>query len=184
MSRAITLVNLFQNSRNLAVLPLGCLWLRASLEKRGIGVDLRDLQFLPPEIFGDPDALADLLNDTHSIVGISAMADALPLAVALCRRLKERQPNRTLILGGWGPSTVARQLVDAFPWIDVVVRGEGEQMLPDVVEALKAGAVERVPSLDGRLDGVPFHTESGPLIDDVQALPEPRVDDLDLNDYG
>ena len=42
------------------------------------------------------------------VVGLSAMADALPLAVALARRLKERDPGRVVILGGWGPTTVAR----------------------------------------------------------------------------
>lgn len=184
MSRAITLVSLCKSSRDERVLPLGCLWLRAALEARGMGIDLRDFQFLPADVFENPDALADALDDSHSTVGISVMADALPLAVALCKRLKERQPERLIILGGWGPSTVAPQLVDAFEWIDVVVRGEGERTLPDLMEALDSGGVEKIGNLDGRLSGTVFHTSDDQPIGDISVLPEPRLDDLDLQDYS
>jgi radical SAM superfamily enzyme YgiQ (UPF0313 family) len=185
---AITLVSLFRSSRDERVLPLGCLWLRAALEARGVEVALVDAQQLPEAVAEDPDALADLLSDPpgggHRVVGLSAMTDALPLAVALARRLKARDPERVVILGGWGPTTVARPLVEAFDWIDLVVRGEGELILPAVLEALDGGDLRRVPGLSGRLPASAgrevFHTPSAPPIHDVAGLPEPRLDDLDL----
>lgn len=183
---AVTLVNLFRSSRSEHVLPLGCLWLRAQCERQGIAVDLRDLQFLPRAAFEDPDAIADAIGDSHAILGISCMVDLLPLAVAVVRRLKERVPERLVVLGGWGPSTVAAALVAAFPWIDFVARGEGDETLPELVRALSAGdadALAKVRGLDGRYRGLPVHTPDRPPVADVTALAEPRLDDLDLSRF-
>jgi radical SAM superfamily enzyme YgiQ (UPF0313 family) len=188
VKRAITLVNLFQSSRQgERVLPLGCLWLRASLEAADIEVEIRDFQFVGRELYNSPARLACELDDSHSLVGISTMADSLPLAVALARELKERQPDRQVVLGGWGPTTVARALVERFPWIDFVVRGEGEETLPALIECLAAGRqreLSDIAGLGGRVSGEPFFAPDRPPITDVAGLPEPRHDDLDLSAYS
>jgi radical SAM superfamily enzyme YgiQ (UPF0313 family) len=180
----VTLVNLVRSSRpDERLLPLGCLHLRAALEAAGHAVDLRDLQFLDDATVQDPDALAPLLDDSAAVVGLSLMVDALPLAVALARRLKERRPERTLVLGGAGPGGVSAALVADFPWLDVVVRGEGEQTLPAVVAALEAGTLAWVPGIDARTPTGVVRTADAPLAADLDALPPPRTDDLDLGRY-
>lgn len=186
MTPAFTLVSLFQSSRpGERLLPLGALWLRAACEARGIGVDLRDLQFLDAADFHDPDAVVRALGDTHPIVAIGCMTDLLPLAIAVVERLKSADPQRIIVLGGWGPGMVAGALVDAFPFVDLVVRGEGDVTLPELVLALASGGSPvEVAGVDGRWRGARFHTPDRAPVADIGALAEPRTDDLDLTRYS
>ncbi|MBN1945761.1 MAG: B12-binding domain-containing radical SAM protein [Bradymonadales bacterium] len=182
---AITLVNLFKSEHaGLRILPWACLMLQAALRGQGLGAEIRDLQFVEPHLFWDPEALAELLDDSHPMAGISLMVDALPLAVELCRHLKARRPERTLILGGPGVTAVSAGLVRTFPFIDAVVRGEGEQTLPELMLALGGGTLEQVNGLDARVNDTPIHTPDRPLIDDLDQLPEVDLTDLDLKRYS
>ncbi|MCB9760781.1 MAG: B12-binding domain-containing radical SAM protein [Alphaproteobacteria bacterium] len=183
MKRAITLVNLWMTDPGQRYMPLGILWLRAALEAKGVEVELRDYQFLTPAEREDPEALAARLDDSHDIVGFSLMSNALPLAVATARLLRERRPERRVVLGGPGPTTVARALVAAFPWIDLVVRGEGEHTVTELVDALETDQLRAVAGLSGRDADGPFHNPDRALVIDLDTLPEPRVDDLDLSAY-
>ena len=184
MKPAVTLVNLWMTAPGERFLPLGLLWLRAALERAGVGVEIRDLQFLSPAEREDPAALAAALDDSHPVLGLSLMSNALPLAVALTRRLRERRPDRRVILGGPGPTTVARPLVAAFPWMDLVVRGEGEHTVVELVEALASGGARRVAGVSGRDAEGPFHAPDRALVVDQDTLAEPRIDDVDLARYS
>lgn len=184
MKPGITLVNLWMTEPGSRYLPLGLLWLRAALERDGVPVEIRDMQFLSPMEREDPEGLAAQLDDTHEVVGLSLMSNALPLAVALTRLLRERRPERRVILGGPGPTTVARALVAAFPWIDLVVRGEGENTLVALMAALPHGEARRVAGVSGRDAEGPFHTPDRELVIDQDTLAEPRYDDVDLRRYS
>ncbi len=179
MSPAITLANLWTGDRGERYLPLGLLWLRASLEQAGMEVEIRDLQGLPSQLREAPALLAERLDDSHPVLGLSLMADAMPLAVALTRELRRRRPTRRVILGGPGPSAVAAPLLQAFPCLDLVVRGEGERTLVELMRALPAGQERRVPGVSGRDADGPFHAPDRALVDDLDALPSPRLGGLE-----
>lgn len=184
---AITLVNLWMTDPGQRYMPLGLLWLRASLEAAGFLVELRDYQFLTDAEREDPEALAARLDDSHDVVGFSLMSNALPLAVEAVRLLRERRPERRVILGGPGPTTVARTLVQQFPWIDLIVRGEGEHTIVEVMHALSANdtpALTNIPGLSGQSPLGPFHGKDRDLVIDQDTLPVPRTDDLDLASYS
>ena len=180
----ITLVNLWMTDPGQRYMPLGLLWLRASLEAAGYVVELRDLQTLSPAEREDPEALAASLDDSADVLGFSLMSNALPLVVAAVRLLRERRPERRVVLGGPGPTTVARQLIKAFPWIDLICRGEGEHTVVELMQALRTGELRKVSGLSGQDAEGPFHTPDRDLIIDQDILPTPRVDDLDLAAYS
>ncbi|MCB9795078.1 MAG: B12-binding domain-containing radical SAM protein [Alphaproteobacteria bacterium] len=180
----ITLVNLWMTDPGSRYMPLGLLWLRASLEADGVGVDIRDYQYLTPGEREDPAALADRLDDSLDVIGLSLMSNALPLAVALVKELRQRRPERRVILGGPGPTTVARPLVAAFDWIDLIVRGEGERTIVELMRALPHGEEAKVRGVSGRGAEGPFHAPDRDLVIDLDELPAPRVDDLDLSAYS
>ena len=60
-------------------LPLGPLYLISALEDSGITVDFRDYQLAERDDLFVPEALADYLEGCAQIVGISCMANLLPL---------------------------------------------------------------------------------------------------------
>ena len=74
------------------------------------------------------------------IVACSSMFQQHCAALALLRRVKELDPRITTVIGGAnceGPMGVAT--LRAFPWLDVVVSGEADELVTDLFKALLAG---------------------------------------------
>lgn len=67
--------------------------------------------------------------------------------VTLAERIKRWRPEATVVLGGLTATVFAREIVETLPFIDVVVRGDGEEPLRRLAGALLRG--------DGPIDGVP-----------------------------
>jgi anaerobic magnesium-protoporphyrin IX monomethyl ester cyclase len=132
-------------------LPLGCLYLISSLERAGWRVEFRDYQLWSLGRANPlaADSLDEFLAGAAPVVGISCMVSMLPFVFLGTKRFKERHPDTKIVLGGPGPSGVARAIVESMPWIDVVARGEGEETLVEIMRSL-AGAAGGTPGAAGR----------------------------------
>jgi radical SAM superfamily enzyme YgiQ (UPF0313 family) len=171
--------------------PLGLLHIISALEQKHISVELRDYQRVArdhPDGALELDRFEAFAEGAADIVGFSCMANLLPFALLAARRLKERHPEKRIILGGVGPTGVARQIMERFPWIDHVVFGEGELTVVELVRALlrrdvcedHGGPV--VPgSLVRRKGDVLFSPRS--RITDLDALPLPAYHRMDATAY-
>ncbi len=68
--------------------------------------------------------------------------------VELARRIRASLPDLPVVLGGYTASAFATEILEDYPWIDVVVRGDGEVALAALVDALlDGGPLDRVPNL-------------------------------------
>jgi anaerobic magnesium-protoporphyrin IX monomethyl ester cyclase len=194
----ITLVNVslpmpseVANKRDV-YLPLGCLYLVSALERAGYRVDFRDYQLFslsranPLAI----DTFVDFLADSAPIVGISSMVSMLPFVLLGAKRFREDHPNSTLVLGGPGPSGVAKAIVEAMPWIDAVARGEGEETIVELVGVLRDGgdlssikglAYRRNGSRGG--DGAVCENPARPRVKNLDAIPMPAYHAVDMSAY-
>jgi len=124
----------------------------------------------------------EILADGPDVVGLSTTFMQNVPCLALATALKRCEPSVVVVLGGGncdGPMGAA--LHRAFPVLDYVVSGEGEQALLALLQALDAGAgrdsLASVPGLCWR-DGersVANPPASEPL--DMDAVPTPRFDD-------
>ncbi len=154
--------------------PLGLLYLASALEREGFAVDLVDYQVFPRENPGrdvfDLDNMLDYIGETADVVGFSSMANLLPFTLLAAQRFKSRFPGKKILLGGVGPFGVERPILQKFPWIDVIAKGEAEVSLPLLLGALSAGA----PLAD--VPGIFFHSEDGTV---VESAPAPRLRELD-----
>jgi radical SAM superfamily enzyme YgiQ (UPF0313 family) len=123
---------------NPPAVPTGSLYLAAVLEREGYAVDFRN--YAAGSYWQlSPSGLAEWLGATADIVGLSCLGDTLPFVVAAVEEFKVRYPHKIVILGGPGPTGVARELVEAFPAIDFVVVGEGEETILELVGCLTDG---------------------------------------------
>ncbi len=69
------------------------------------------------------------------------------------RRVKEAFSDVFLLLGGLTASFFHREIMQEFPWVDAIIRGEGEIPLLQLVEALTRGStLADVPNLTWRKD--------------------------------
>jgi radical SAM superfamily enzyme YgiQ (UPF0313 family) len=69
-------------------------------------------------------------------VGISIVTGPMIIeAIEVAKAIKAARPDVPVILGGWHPSTLAEQSLHA-PYIDVVVRGQGEITFGEILDRL------------------------------------------------
>jgi ribosomal peptide maturation radical SAM protein 1 len=126
-------------------------------------------------------AADDILADRPAIVGFSTVFQQNIPSLVLAKMLKERDPSVTIVFGGDncdGPMGAA--LHESFPWVDIVVRGEGERVFPEVVrDVLAHRPLRPQPGLCYRGDGgsiaVPMETSPGLCMDEV---PVPIYDEF------
>ena len=113
------------------------------------------------------------------IVGCTAITPAIYKAERLLAIAKEVDPTIVTVLGGIHGTFMYPQVLREAPWIDVVVRGEGEQVFLNLVRAVDDGtwAADR-----GAVKGIAYLADGK-----VIATPaEPPIADLDriLPDWG
>jgi anaerobic magnesium-protoporphyrin IX monomethyl ester cyclase len=92
-------------------------------------------------------------------------------AAGFLRRVRGIRPNALLVCGGFGPTFNPRPYLEA---ADLVVRGEGEQVMVDVADALDdGGSFGHIASICFLADG---HIRANPLrapLRDLDSLPFP-----------
>jgi anaerobic magnesium-protoporphyrin IX monomethyl ester cyclase len=107
------------------------------------------------------------------IVGCTAITPAIYKAERLLQVAKEVNPAIVTVLGGIHGTFMYPQVLKEAPWIDAVVRGEGEQVFLDLVRAVDDGRFARDRS---QVRGIAFAAADGQVV----ATPaEPPIQDLD-----
>ena len=121
--------------------------------------------------------LKELLTEfSPGLIGISSMSFQYKSALEVMSICRESAPGAKIVLGGYHASLAYAELTEERePPFDFLVRGEGEQALPALVEALE-GAREfaSVPGLSWPRNGVFIHNPAGELTD-IQQLPLPSA---------
>src|SRR5438552_11310192 len=113
--------------------PLALLALAPIAEQRGLQVDIIDSTIEPRYLQRIVDQL-----DEAICVGISIVTGPMIVeAIQVAKAVKAAKPEVPVILGGWHPSTLAEQSLAA-PYIDVVVRGQGEVIFGEILDRLLA----------------------------------------------
>jgi len=113
------------------------------------------------------------------------MANLLPFTMLAFEALRERYPDRTLVLGGVGSKSVEEAILTRFPWIDVVSRGESERSGVQLLKTLGNGAdLSAVPGISYRSNGSVRHNPDAPRIRDLDSIPFPAFEKVDLSLYA
>ena len=118
------------------------------------------------------------------VVGVSCSTMNYPAAINILKVCKGFEPEVVTVIGGPHVSFTATETLEQAPWVDIVVRGEGEKTLVGVVRALEAGAsLHQVPGIAFRQDGAVVMTEPRAPIEDLDSLPLPDRHLLPLSRY-
>ena len=120
--------------------------------------------------------IAELKPD---IVGCTAITPAIYKAERLLQVAKEVNPAIVTVLGGIHGTFMYPQVLKEAPWIDAVVRGEGEQVFLNFVRAVEDGSWARD---HGCVRGVAYLQDAQV----VATAAEPPIKDLDriVPDWG
>jgi radical SAM superfamily enzyme YgiQ (UPF0313 family) len=164
--------------------PLGLLYLAAAAREAGYDVAIFDAMFAQ----GDEDFVAALEREKPKVVGIGVLTTVRDAALRLAALA--RRHGATVVVGGPDPTArpefYLHYQVDGFHPVDLVVVGEGEETLLELLPLLLNGradlrAVKGLAYLDE--DGRVLVTPPRPLIRNVDGLPLPARDLIDVERY-
>jgi ribosomal peptide maturation radical SAM protein 1 len=128
--------------------------LRSYADSRGRSIRLAEEMRLYADAFVDL-AVTEILGLDPALVGFSTTFMQNVPSLAVAKRLKALSPRTKVLFGGGncdGPMGAA--LHRNFPFVDFVVRGEGEKAFPALLAALEDGSsVADVPGLCWRESG-------------------------------
>ena len=86
------------------------------------------------------EALSALIaKEKPDIVGATAITPSIYKAERALEIAKSVHPNAVTLLGGVHATFMYQQVLTEAPWIDAIVRGEGEEILIEVVRAVESG---------------------------------------------
>src|SRR5450432_716151 len=117
-----------------ATAPLGILAVATPLLRAGYQVCLIDSTITPNFQKRVMDEMKDALCLAVSLVTGPMIKETVEIA----RAAKKLYPDKPVILGGWHPSLLPHQTLAA-PYIDIVVKGQGEDALLEIVRRIEAG---------------------------------------------
>jgi radical SAM superfamily enzyme YgiQ (UPF0313 family) len=175
--RHIVLVNPTITKARTARFPLAILNLAAALEGRC------ETSLVDGNV--DPDFISTVLKmidgAATDALGVSVMGGPqLRSAIALSRAVRDRFPRIPIIWGGHFPTLCAAACL-AEPYVDYAVRGQGEETLTELLDALFTGArtLESVAGLTWRRDGKVVHNtrRAFSTASYARALPYARLGD-------
>lgn len=158
--------------------PLGILYLSSYLKQRGYSVGVYDSTF---KAQADFDAV--LAAERPSVVGI--YVNLMTKFAALAMIKKAKAAGAWVVVGGPEPPYYAEDYLRR--GADVVVTGEGELTLDELIPALITSgtanlrAVQGIAYLDG--NGALVKTDERPLIADLSAMPWPDREAIDIPEY-
>ncbi len=113
------------------------------------------------------------------VIGVTAITPSIYAAERVLEIAREVCPTALRVLGGVHATFMFRQVLSEAPWIDVIVRGEGEEIFANLVRAADEG---RWPADRRRIKGLAF-IEDGEIVSTEAASTVRDLDGIDP-DWG
>lgn len=178
----ITIINSTFNQGK--VVPLGTLYLVSILENNGFKVEFKDYQLFNIEKSIDSNLFLNFLLDISSnVIAISCLCSSLLTVLPAVQKLKEIHPEKIIILGGPGASGLADRILKYFPSVDIVVKGEGEVTIVDLMNKMTNGSLKTVEGISYIEKDEIFNNPPRKRIENLDEIPFPAYHKLDFDKY-
>lgn len=153
-------------------MPLGVLYVATVLRANGFETVVLDADRRHME---DEAILAWLTEAEPDVVGFSLLLGSHQCAYRVARAYKQQRPQTVILCGGAHATHQAPRILNTYPFVDMILRGEAEESIIQLAEALAQGkSPEGIPGLclrgpGGRL----VVTEPAPFINNLDTIPYP-----------
>lgn len=124
----------------------------------------------------------DLVRDWNpDYFGMSVLSSYAYSCYRMAEAVKRINPNITVLLGGQHATGLDLQILRRHPGVDCIVRGEGEVTLEEILERGISPGVKGIAIRDR--GGNPFRTDPRPLIENLDTLPIPAYDLVNMEGH-
>jgi anaerobic magnesium-protoporphyrin IX monomethyl ester cyclase len=159
--------------------PLGMLYLATLLKKEGYEVSLLDQA---AKGYSINETVKWIKKENPDVVGFSTLASSGRTAALTAEEVKKEMPEAKIVFGNYYATFNAERVMQKYPWVDIIVQSEGEITTLELAKSLKNGEkLKNVLGLTFREKDKINTTPERPLIKDVDALPFPDRDLLDVD---
>ncbi len=145
---------------------LGLLYIAAVLESGGFQVKVLESN----ECANLDSIYSNISNNRPRIIGISSTTPTFIQAVRTAEFCKKHFPNSTIVLGGYHPTYFHREILESYNFVDIVVRGEGEFPMLEIVMGKPLNSIKGITY---RENGRIITNEPCEPIHDLDILPMP-----------
>ena len=161
--------------------PMGYLYMAAVLEKAGVSVEILDLN---ERRLSFEEVKKEIRSKSFDVVGIGGMTTIYYYLKLVSLYLKEQYPDIPII-GGGSVCTSTPETVLKHTGVDVIVAGEGESVITDLVHRLKSKAsLSEIRGIYYKDENNHIHqTEPRKRIKDISVLPPPAYHLVDMEPY-
>ena len=178
--------------------PLALAYLSACLRKNGFSVSNIDAVGEKIDQFGkvapdsgleyqglSVDEILQRIDPETDVLGVSCMfSSEWTHTRRIIKAIKKRFPKITLIAGGEHATAIPFLVMTECPEIDLVVLGEAEEAIVEVVDCLRRnGDLEKVNRIIFRKNGSTIQTAPRARIRKIDEIPWPAWDLLPLENY-
>lgn len=154
--------------------PLGLLYIGAVLEREGF-----DVEIVPSEVLNLKwkDIEKIIFEKKPKIVGITTTTENRFLSFELAKRAKKVSSESLTVLGGPHVSMAPDDTLRNLPYVDIVVRGEGELTMVELSKAVKEegerNSLKKILGISFRNNGNIIHNPPRPPIKNLDEIPFP-----------
>lgn len=162
--------------------PLGIAYMAGVLQENNIDVEILDAS---AEDMDFKDVEKELLKRKPYLVALTALTPTIGRALETAQVVKETLPDSIVVMGGYHPTfNFIETLEDEN--VDIVIRGEGEYIMLNLVQALENQSslhdVKGIVFEDKNSKEIVVNPEA-PLIQDLDELPFPALNLLPMKKY-
>jgi radical SAM superfamily enzyme YgiQ (UPF0313 family) len=118
-----------------------------------------------------------ILDEAPDLVGFSAQCTTYPAVIQISEKIRNKRPDVKIVVGGHNATFVDRLCLEGYPFLDCIVRGEGEITFPELVSAYASGKNEE------GIQGVTYRKGKDIVRNEERDLIS-NLDDLPLPDYS
>ena len=162
--------------------PLGISYIAAVLERAGHIVRLFD-GGLPGNMWNN--FIEDIKKFKPDVVGLSAMTAVINNAYKAASLIKKISKKVVTVVGGPHAMFAPRETLEECPDLDVVVKGEGEEISLNLINTLeKNGDLSEVKGIVWRNEDEIVSNPSAALIKDIDEIPFPAYHLWDMKRYA
>ena len=160
--------------------PLGLAYI-ASVLRQNHKVKIIDSNILNYTI---DDVERELRSFNPDVVGITSVTPSIYEAYKVAETAKKVREDCIVVLGGPHATFMPRQTMEECKYIDIIVRGEGEETTRELIENIEKGApLNGVKGITFRDKNEIIDTEPRPFIKNIDDIPFPSRDLLPMHLY-
>lgn len=152
--------------------PLGLLYIAGTLPKHGF-----DVQILDCCIEGEGVILKVVEGVRPDIVGITCLTPARKKSLEVAKTVKNYDSSIKVVMGGVHPTIMHKQLMENYPFLDIVVIGEGEITFLEIAQGKDLSQINGITYREGNKV---MKTPQRKYVENLDEIPFPAWHLVDL----